>query len=249
MNKGVSSLSKVLLLLFAGSILFADKSVDSESTPTPPIIAEPLYLNIPHHLWHLSDSWDKGKFILRISADGHVEDWIPLSLPHFELVKSFDQAFAKARFRPASTEAGEFIAFDAIATVPLHGVGGNGVISINVGNYVESRISALTPEMHRLQLATPENVDSPLKIIDKGQPKLPVDKDGDLIQGIVTMEFYVDSEGVPRIIRVVDEPDPRLVEVAIMNIEGVRFNPPRLKGRPTVVRVRMPLEFGLGTQG
>jgi len=81
-------------------------------------------------------------------------------------------------------------------------------------------------------------------VIEQGPGVVLVDGDGNVVRGTVTVEFYVDQDGYPRLIRPVGDPDPSLGEAAVLNVEEFRFTPPRRNGRRTVVRARMPVILG-----
>ncbi len=90
-------------------------------------------------------------------------------------------------------------------------------------------------------------MDEPLEVIAEGTRYVAVDESGNALEGTVTVEFYVDPEGVPRMIRVAGDPDPVVGEAAVLTVSELRFAPPRRNHNPTVVRARMPVVLGGGT--
>lgn len=216
---------------------------DMEETFDPPVLKHPVPLIIPQQILHLSSNWDRGLVRLRIGPGGRIEDWVPLDLPHFKLVAAFDRAFARTRFRPAR-EKGEAIAVELSATIPIRDATGYRIISETLSEHIESRLARINPGRYRLVVSPPSLLDDPLEVISEGMRYLPVDPSGEVLEGTVTVEFYVDPEGVPRMIRVVGDPRPLLAEAAVETVSGLRFSPPRRNHNPTVVRARMPVILG-----
>jgi hypothetical protein len=182
---------------------------------------------------------------LRIGPSGEVEDWIPLDLPHYELIPSLDQAFAGARFTPAM-EDGEPVTVDVSATIPLSETGSYRVLTETISEHIESRLAHIIPHRNRLVVSPPWQLDEPVEIVSRGTVYQALDEFGKPMGGTVNVRFYIDPEGVPHLIRVEDEPPPVLAQAAMETVAGLRFSKPRRHYQPTVVQVRMPVILGSG---
>lgn len=231
---------------FSVSLNGADPLPSDEEGFEPPVLEQPVPLLIPQQILHVSSDWDSAIVRMRIGAEGEIEDWIPLDLPHYKLVEAFDRAFARTRFSPAR-ENGEAIAVELTASIPIRDASGYRILSETLSEHIESRLARINPGRYRLVVSPPSQLDEPLEVIAEGTRYVAVDESGNALEGTVTVEFYVDPEGVPRMIRVAGDPDPVVGEAAVLTVSELRFAPPRRNHNPTVVRARMPVVLGGGT--
>lgn len=205
-----------------------------------PVLRQPLNLVVPADLWHLTHTWEGGILRLRIDADGLVEDWVPLDLPHHRLVSPLDRALAQARFDPARLD-GEAVGVELVVDVALRNLGGYGIFSETVAEHIEGLHARINPRLHQLVLCPPRELDKPLRMISQGPGYQVLDENGNRVGGTVLVEFYVDPEGLPRLMRTPDEADPGLAEAAILTVREFRFEAPRRNGQPVVVKARIPV--------
>lgn len=229
-------------LALCGQALFADAPADN-STDRVPVLEQSVFLSVPSTLWHLSDSWSHGQMLLRIGPDGSVLDWIPIDLPHYGLVAAIGRALERARFTPPLVD-GRPVAVDIVATIPLHNVTNNMVTSMNLADHIESRTARLSPDLFRLVVSPPDELDAPLRLLSYGDTYNVVDEDGTVLSGTVLIDFYVDPDGYPRMMRAAPGADPVLGDAAIMTVSSMRFAPPMRDGRPAVVKARIPMVLG-----
>lgn len=227
------------LLALAG-LLAPPLSAELPEDLIPPDLDEPINLLVPQELWHLSHAWDEGIARIRLGPDGRVIDWIPLSLPHHKLFRPVERALEWARFQPAYLN-GEPVTLDLNVSIPLRDLGGYGVITETSAEHIESRMAGFYGHWNSLVVSSPEELDKPLALMDPGDGVVAVDENGDVIKGTVMVEFYLDPNGLPRMIQATGDVDPVLAEAAVMNVEAFRFQPPKRNGRPTVVRARIPV--------
>ncbi|NDV61960.1 hypothetical protein G0Q06_05810 [Puniceicoccales bacterium CK1056] len=234
--------SLTLATLASASPVFAIESADSEGTP-PPVLEQPLYLNVPRDLWHLSTSWDVGKIRLRIGPEGKVVDWVPLELPHFKLVETIDKALKHARFTKPLVD-GEPATIDMAATIPLRDVIGSIVLSVNIAEHIESRMAMYMSDQFKLVVSQHSELDEPVRLISTGEAFSVKDDNGVPLSGTVKVDLYVDPDGFPRMMVPDETANPYLAQAAIMTIANMRFTPPRRNGHPTVTKVRLPVVVG-----
>jgi TonB family protein len=216
---------------------------DSDPEFRGPVLERPLFLNIPRDILHLIQAADVATVVMRIDTDGAVVDWIGLDVPHRGLVGALDRALRSAEFLPALVD-GEAVPVDAVARVPVGEAARFTVLSVSISEHIESRIAALDPTMNQLSLSLPGQLDRPLQFLSRGEPFSVVDEEsGETLSGTVLVEFYIDQDGRPRLIRTADGAPLALRNAAAAMVEEFRFVPPRRNGRPTVVKARIPVVF------
>lgn len=249
--KGDNSFIRLARLLLAGvagvftltgglSATSAGNSGDPEVSD--PVLLWPLHINVPYDIVHMIPEEARASLILRIDEEGRVIDWVALELPHIRLVRPIDLALQSARFQPAMME-GEPVMLDMTVSVPVGEIGYYGIINLDPTTYMEIKLTRMSGGLHSLRLAPGAALDEPLRLIDSGQPVAYMDESGNPVTGSVEVEFYVDQDGSPRIIRSNPEDDPLLREAAHLTVEQFRFAPPRSRGRPAVVKARMTVRF------
>jgi TonB family protein len=84
-------------------------------------------------------------------------------------------------------------------------------------------------------------LDSPLKPISRQAPVFP--KSAKSYAGEATIEFLVDKEGFVRLPRIISASDQAFAYSAIQAVTNWRFEPPTIKGKSVVVRLRVPFVF------
>ncbi len=98
-----------------------------------------------------------------------------------------------------------------------------------------------TPEA----IITPKMLDAPIAPRVQGTPKYPQALLATGGKGEVVVEFLIDTQGQARLPRIVSATLPEFGYAAVQAVAGWQFAPPVSKGKPVVVRVRVPLEFML----
>lgn len=207
-----------------------------------PELVRPLSINMPVDIWHLVQPDAVATVLLRIDTDGRVIDWVSLDIPHWRLVGALDRSLMQAEFLPAIQE-GQPVIVDTAARIPVGEVGAYTPLSLTIAEHIEMRISALDRSLYQLRLSLPGEIDEPLQLLSKGESWLVLDENGKTLAGEVMVEFYIDQEGRPRMVRVLGNGHPALQEAAILMVQEFRFRPPSRKGRPTVVKARIPVVF------
>lgn len=210
-----------------------------------PELKDPLDVIIPMTLEHLIGREDVASVQIRISEEGRVIDWIPLNLPHFDLVDCIEKALLKAKFSPAVKD-GEPVVVDTIVDVP---VGEGAVTSLITQSYrsynesFETWLHQVDPSSHQLVLTHPKNLDQSLRMISRGKPKRVKDDDGRILSGSVRIEFFIDSDGNAKMPRPIGEGPVLLKLAACRMVEDLKFEPPTRAGIPTVCKVQIPVAF------
>jgi len=226
-----------------GKGLAASQSPGDTETSAYPELETPLHIQVPFSLRHLSHSWGTGYVRVRLDAEGVVEDWVPIQLPHIELVEAVGRSLQTARFLPGM-ENGEPIRTEVTLRIPFNEIGTYGVLMETVTEHIESRQAAINPRKDELALSAPELLDKPIKLLKTGPVYQVRDETGTYLKGTVEVTFYVDHLGKPRLIRASPDSPEVLREAAILSVQSFQFTKPVRNGRPVVVKARLPVVIG-----
>lgn len=80
----------------------------------------------------------------------------------------------------------------------------------------------------------------PIKYVE---PIIPPNLRRQGIEGMVWVEFIINTEGIPTNIQVIESDHPELSRSAVQTIQQWRFSPGMRDGVPISVRSRVPLRF------
>lgn len=238
----IASLRTFCLVLAAGIPMGTVLWADDDLSYRPPVQLDQLWMIIPMEITHLLSHDDSAEAIVRIDETGQVIDWICLYTPHYKLLPGLGEALAGLTFEPA-TENGEPVVVDLNITVPVGEIGTYGILTLTPASYLESRIASISHAPDEMKVCKTSDLDRPLTIAQKGKPVVPVDENQNRISGEVEVRFYVDWEGVPRLIRSDMDLNPVLRNAAHLTVEQLRFLPPTWNGRPTAMKARMSVRF------
>ncbi len=86
-------------------------------------------------------------------------------------------------------------------------------------------------------------LDKPLRPLLQPSPVIPLALRGMVEQGAVTIETLVDEEGHTHLPRIVEASDPAVAYAAVQAVSQWLFEPPKVGGKSTVARLRVPFEF------
>ncbi len=104
-------------------------------------------------------------------------------------------------------------------------------------------------EMLALEKKHPERIvaasalDTPLKARSQRAPRFPAALDQPEAEGEALIEILVDKEGYTRLPRIVSATADAFGYAAVQSVATWQFEPPLAGGKPTVVRVRVPVKF------
>ena len=121
----------------------------------------------------------------------------------------------------------------------------------NFSTYEHSRETDEVDDLLALERKHPERIvgagilDAGLKPISSRPPVFPVTLDEKVTQGEAMVEVLVNEKGQAFLPRVVSASDPAFGWAAAQAASMWRFDPPKLKGKPVVTRVRIPFGFHL----
>jgi TonB family protein len=230
-----------LVLLTGGLPATSAGTADDERMVNPELLW-PLSINMPMDIAHLIHPQHEARVILRIDPEGKVVDWVALSLPHYRLFDPLDRALREALFTPATID-GEAVMLDTSVTIPIGEAGYYGVLVMTPATYIEGRIDQIAGGLNGMGLCGPGGLDKPLKLLSEGNPVAFLDEDGTPVKGSVDVDFYIDQDGVPRIVRPDQGANAFLQEAAMRTVQQFRFIPPRQGGRRVIVHATMQVRF------
>ncbi len=113
----------------------------------------------------------------------------------------------------------------------------------------ESLVTSDDLDLLRRETKKPESIVSPgkldkaLKPVVTQAPKYPPSLNDESAPGSALIEFLIDEKGRARLPRIVQASHPAFGYAAAQAVVGWRFEPPEIKGKPVVVRVRLPFDF------
>ncbi len=213
----------------------------SEELVAPELLA-PISVNIPPAIEHLVRESDMATVKLRLDRTGRVVDWVPLELPHYRLAGPLEVALKAARFSPAMVD-GQPVSIDITGVINIGQGGRIGVQSVTVSDFIGGRMDYMGARPNRLIISSEDDLDEPLRVINRGQARAVKSESGEILKGQVWVEFYIGPEGHPRMVRPEDSGQPALEQAARLTVEEFDFNPPLSRGIPTVVKARILVVF------
>jgi TonB family protein len=93
------------------------------------------------------------------------------------------------------------------------------------------------------RIMTPKDLDQPLKPLSRRPPVYPTAFANAGQSGQAMIEFFIDAKGDAQLPRIVSSTAPEFGYAAVQAVATWRFEPPKVKKKPVVVRVQIPVEF------
>jgi len=106
-------------------------------------------------------------------------------------------------------------------------------------------VAALREDPTGKQFSRVKMLDEALVPIARAAPFFPLSLREKASTGSAVIEFYIDEDGRAVLPRIVSASDEAFGYAACQSINGWRFKPPLRGGKPTVVKVRTPVDFTL----
>lgn len=91
-------------------------------------------------------------------------------------------------------------------------------------------------------------LDEKLVVRSRKAPRFPLSVNENVATGEAVIEFLVDEDGRVRLPRIVSASEEAFGYAAVQGVAAWRFEPPKRGGRPVVVRVQIPISFGVAGQ-
>ena len=225
----------VLLILFLPSAwLIAENPPDSTE---PRLLTEDAFVFPQRALF--SDSVAAGYAVVRgiVETDGTMSDMICLQASHHAFAEAAIRGLAKSAFEPA-TENG--VPSRVITTLTIAFSSTDNFFIHNLVDDVNQKMMLDLDTRYGFEQAKLSELDEPIRPATDVQPIVITDEQNQVVTGEALLEFYVDRDGTPRLIKVIKSTDERVSGAAVETLSRTTFVPPRKDGKPAPVLVRMP---------
>lgn len=227
--------------------LSADPAVDRPLQPASPIEAV-----IPMDLRGLLLNQPVVSFLVSVDEHGKLVEFMPIAAPHYKLLEAAEKHLLEAKFEPA-TKDGKPVGSTGWVTVNFFDPGQRaffqGLIDTppagNAGDLADRRIYEMTKDRYVFRRAKPSELDHPVEVKET-EVILYTDKAGQAARGHCMVEFWIDPAGEVKFPRVLQSDNEAVATSALLTLRKTKFAPPTLKGRPTYVQVRQPMDFDTG---
>ena len=227
------SVAQIAAVVAAGSLAVA-------AEPPALKIIQTTQSNFPPGL--LSDGITSGQVraVLHVDVDGRLADYLVLAYTHRALASELAVALTEWQFE-VPQERGEPV---GIRTVVVFNFEARGAVLSLTAVSSASPISRWLPDPEISVLCEPRALDRPLQAVRTAPPIHP----GRHLrpaqpQGTAVIDFYVDTDGRPRMPVVVTATHDAFGAAASDAVAQWRFVPPTHDGNPVLVRVRQQFVF------
>jgi TonB family protein len=180
---------------------------------------------------------------VQIDAEGVLTDYVVAAYSHPAFGEEAVAALKKWKFRPAQIRG---VPVSATADFSFNFKSGGVVVDLTVFSVPELLHFKLAPDAAAFSACTLSELDripTPTKIV---KPSYTPEQARQTHVSHVTVEFYIDEQGhvrMPAVSRETNEASEGLAAAAIAAIEQWQFEPPMLKGRPTLVLAEQDFDF------
>lgn len=185
------------------------------------------------------------RVVMDVDETGKLRDFLITGFTHPALGAELQRELANFDFEPA-IERGEPIRvrFEVIFDFEARGA----VLSLNGTNSVSAQLrqSLGNPMTHLL--ARESELDRPIKVLQQVAPVHPRRRGKPGAPGTAQIDFYIDSNGRPRMPVVVRASAEEFGAAAIDALVQWQFAPPTRDGRPTYIRVVQEFVFAAPPQ-
>jgi TonB family protein len=201
--------------------------------------------NFPDHLAVQGIREGEVRAVLSINADGKLADCLVIAYTHPDFAREVLSSVRSWEFEPPY-ERGQPVHTRAEVTFSFHARGM--VLSLSPADTVAMQWNGILNPRMVSYVAKSTELDRPLTVIDAVSPRHP----GNLISparptGTVTLDFYIDAEGRPRMPVVRRASHELFAHAALEALSQWKFAPPTRGGQPAVVRVTQEFNFKEGT--
>lgn len=180
----------------------------------------------------------KAKVRILISETGSVLDAVCIYADDYRMADRAESVALDYVFEPAR-ENGKAIPVTYDVNIHFSYQSNYNVTKDSFGNMVDF-IGVSSSRSLQLHLVHPGVLDTPLEIIEKPNPVLVKNQDGELELGQALIEGYVDSDGNFRFLKVKRADSSYIAEAALENFKRLKFTPPRRDGQRVVCQILIP---------
>jgi TonB family protein len=176
-----------------------------------------------------------------VEADGTMSDRLVVAYSHRPFADSTASALRRWKFQPARVN-GVPVAINTSVTVEFQ-LEGPTLISLTGSEHVVTLFFRLPTGRDGYRPAQVHELDRPPAVMEAPSPMYPESLAASRT-GEVTVEFYIDEAGRPRMPGVSRDDDPQLGALAVDALSKWKFEPATARGRPVLVRATQTFAFG-----
>jgi hypothetical protein len=199
------------------------------------IISEPL-VRYPEFVGYNDSPPGSVTMVIGVSQTGEFLDALVIAYTHIEYAREARLAVENWTYRAAMV-GGETVGTRVDITLEFEP---DGVVRRLAPVNTANRLFERSIPKNVTQVYYPEReLDTPLAFLAAPTPPS-VDIPEDMQ---VTVDFYIDQEGKPRLPAILSMDDPILAEIALETIREWRFAPPTSDGEPVITRARQQFVF------
>lgn len=174
--------------------------------------------------------------IIGVGPDGEFLDALVIAYTHIEYAREARLAVENWTYR-AAMDGGENVGTRAELFLEFEP---DGLVRRLAPVNTMDRLFERTIPKDVVQIYFPEReLDAPLAFVAApAPPSVDIPEDME-----VTVDFYIDQEGKPRLPAILSMDDPILADIALETIREWRFAPPTNDGKPAITRARQQFVF------
>ena len=217
-----------MMTLALAVVLSATPVLETLAENTPPRLRNPSLIEYPWGLANLHGIYN-GYAVIRfhVDADGNPSDFICIETNHPGLGDVAIAGIQRSGLRPAmeNNQPTEVITTLRVDFMP----GGGAAVEVSSLDH---------------KIASPRDLDEPLRFRVEPVPFVAVDDEGNPFSGEARVEFFIDRDGSVKLPRVLSATNEHVAQVAMRTVREFQFAPPLRRGKPVPVRVVQPFRFG-----
>lgn len=235
--------------LFLLVALFATSAAAQRSRPVPglqPIgIMQSVTHEFPDSLARIYPNGGEARLLVTIRADGELTEWLVSAYSAAPFKQEAVAALKELKFTPARLN-GETIT--ARTEIVLRFETKGMLISTTTPEDAYNSLARPALEGRLVYRAFPvtalDRVPAALRTVTPRYPKELSDRG---VAGSVTVDFYIDEEGVVRMPSVLEQEQFALADLAVNALRQWKFESPVRGGKPVLAQVQQVFNFGEGS--
>jgi TonB family protein len=206
----------------------------------PPRIIQTTEAHFPYALSQSPISSGVAEVIVNIDADGRLADLLVSRYSRIEFADEAVRALREWRYEPARREgepagARFRVKFDFSAR--------GKIASLTVFETLDARFNAAGLGMITEAICANRDLDRPPTPVNTVRPQHPGQIPGATHDARVTVDYFIDETGRPRMPVVLESSGDGFAVEAVTALDQWRFTPPTRDGRPVAVQVRQQFIF------
>jgi TonB family protein len=186
----------------------------------------------------ISEGW--AHVVITVDAEGVLTDLLVANYTHEAFAKQAVKSLREWKYTPAQ-ENGQPVGARKALTVNFKDSKG-GLLVFSTFDMTIS--SGFRRETVTRAIVEPSELDGRVKVIHAPKPVNPAKLISTATErNVVTLDFFVDEKGEPRMPVVVSSPDDAFSQAAVDALVQWRFSPPTREGKPVATHVKQEIIF------